>query len=339
MVWSMEQALFHVLHNWRESDFLLPSFEKWVGQALGLTTLAKGLETLHQLSSYSEQLLGFLSLIDYLPAEDLSQLQAQVSLWEADNQPSLLSSRAASLFNQGQRTAAIALFKEAHAQAPTNWDILLNYAQALIEHDQVDQGFKYIAQAEAGLASTGETHPKVYYLYAKVCRKLKNMDQALGYIQRAIDHTPANDYYYELVTIQLETRRFNEAIGTLNRVPQRDFRYYQVLAAAYAQGQDYPGAIKSLNEAHLKYDPTPDTLTQLASYYRHNYEQDQARRTLARIPDSHIHPLARIELAKIEKASGKLYLYQQIMETLLTEAKQQYRQTQPRSYQRRSDES
>ena len=328
MVWGIEQALFHVYHNWRESDFLLPSFEKWVADTLALPQLAKSLEVLRRGDSYSEQLFGFLSAVDYLTRDMLDTLQTQVTDWEADNQQGLLNSRAARLFNQGKRVEALALFKQAHEQDETNWPIMLNYAQALIESDQTEQGFKYITKAEIGLASTGQTDAKVWYLYAKVCRKLKNIDQALDYINRAIEADPINDHYYELATLQMLTRRFDDAIATLALAPQRDFRYYQILADTYARGNDYPGAIKTLNEAHLKYDPLPESLVRLAKYYRRNYEPSQAQRTLERITYIDQHPLARIELAKVKKALGKLYEYQKIMDAILTEAKQDYRNQQ-----------
>lgn len=370
-VFSLEQALWHTYNNWRESDFLLPQFEKWVKNVLELPDISKQLQKIQEQGEYSKQLFSFLSIIPYFDPLNLSTLQAHVASWEEDNQQTVLNNKAIELFNstnnKKDRIEAISLFQQAYSLDKTNLDVMLNYAQALIEDDQTEKAFRYVKKAEnicEENAGSSEAYPlgidplikaKIYYLDSQIYRKLKDMEQAIKAIKKAIlaerkSGNSSNEYYFELVEIQTEVRRYNDAIEALKQAPDKDFSYYKKLAYIHAASGDYPGAIKAINIAHDIGDETIESLTILAGYYRNNYDLESAKQTiekvidiekkadqekkldqekkseLQKVADRQKYPLAQIELAKIKKATGRLGEYQQIMDNVLKEAKLKYRE-------------
>ena len=325
-VFSIEQALWHTYHNWRESDFLLPDFEKWVREVLQLTHVANELNSLREEARYPKQLFMFLSVIDYFDLQDLSTLRAKVVHWQENHQPLVLNNQAAELFNLGDKENGLALFERAYSLDKTNVEVMLNYAQALLADDQIEKAFRYVRKAENLCEDQQISQSKIDYLDAKICRKLKNMDQALNHIKKAVAKEPINDYYYEWADIQVETRRYNDAIETLAQAPDRNVDYYRKLADVHDAAADYAGAIKAIHAIHDTGKATIETLTALAGYHRKNYDLDSAKQVIAEITDIDNHPLAQIELAKIKKATGRLHDYQKIMDQILIQAKKEWRQ-------------
>ena len=82
-VYSLEEALYHCLHHWRQSmeDFLATPFMQWV-ESLGLHHMAVKMRDLAVMENASMAFLSFLSLVDYLPRESLADLQKELALWE-----------------------------------------------------------------------------------------------------------------------------------------------------------------------------------------------------------------------------------------------------------------
>ena len=333
-VFSLEQAMWHIYNNWREDDFLSPDFEKWVSSTLELQDVAKDLANLRTYEIYANQLFSFLSIIPYFDQLDLSTLQSRISSWEGDNQQTMLNNRAIELFNSGDnfsdKSLSVDLFRQAYEIDKTNLEVMLNYSQALVENGNSEKAFVYVRKAENMCEDLGIKNSKVFYLYAKICRKLRNMDQALSYIKKAIMYGTGspniNDYHYELAEIQIETRRYNDAIEELKEAPHKNFSYYMKLATVYDASGDYAGAIKAINAAHTIATETPISLAILAGYHRKNYDLDNAKQIIEKITDIEQHPFAQIELAKIKKESGRLGEYQKIMDGILVEAKRSYRE-------------
>jgi len=83
-VYSLEEALYHCLHNWRgvTQDFLCEPFIKWVEGSLGLGKIGVTLREISHIESFSMRFISFLSVVDYLPKESLAALQKELGAWE-----------------------------------------------------------------------------------------------------------------------------------------------------------------------------------------------------------------------------------------------------------------
>lgn len=351
-VYSLEEALYYTKKNWKESDFTRVSFIDWVNLTLGLHEISQKLETITKLETYTKRLLAFLTIIPYFDQLQLVSIKTEAELWEAENSYTLLKEEAdyyaenipkkaisiyekvltqgedANIYNNiaisymklKMYTEAVNNFKRAYSLNKSSIEIILNYSLALIETGQIEKAYKYIKKAE----SFGE-NSDVYYLYGKICYLNKNINQGIDCLNKALSISQNNDYYYLLTKIYISARRYNEALETIKQVKDKDSIYYIKLAEVCALSKDFPGAITSIETAHNNGYKNAASLTALASYYRQNYDLNAASSTIKTALLLENNKLALLEDAKIKKSQGKLRDYQKIMENILKESKENYR--------------
>ena len=82
-VYSFEEALYHCLHNWRQTmeDFVCASFVQWV-EGMGLLHIAQKIREIAAMENFSMAFMAFLSLTDYLPKDELANLHRELVAWE-----------------------------------------------------------------------------------------------------------------------------------------------------------------------------------------------------------------------------------------------------------------
>jgi len=148
-VYSIEEALYHVYHYWRESaeEFASASMSAWV-EGLGLSGLAAKIRGLADISSFSKRMLAFLSIIEYFSDTELAQLNTHLLSWEHRVEWERLKDRADQLVSRGEPAKALPLYRRA-IKHEENANLLNNMAIAYMQLGSYNQSAKLLAKALA----------------------------------------------------------------------------------------------------------------------------------------------------------------------------------------------
>ena len=281
-VYSFEEAVYHVYHNWKQSmdDLLSEAMLAWVGE-LGLTMLSARLQGLAQKESIglSERILGFLSLIEYFDAGELDLLKEDLQKWERRYEWEKLKERAdyfitggevakarglytqaltydenAELYNNlaiaemqlGLYDEAVAHFLKAIELSPDNVKLLLHYAEAAI------LGGKF-ADAESALAKAekrAENPAIIHYLQGLIAFEKNDNIKALVQFGEAIKHDPTTAHYtHKLADVYIRMRQYEKALESLARIKQKKSGCYVKEAEIHAASGNTPAAIRAIKTA------------------------------------------------------------------------------------------
>ena len=359
-VYSLEEALYYTYTNWQQNDFVSPAFERWVEGVLRLPDIATKIKEAVSLEDYSQRLFAFLSVTPYIDPTKIDKMKPSVQEWEQNNtgahlkeegdmhlndspalatelykkalakeeDPQTYNNLAISYMYTNMYDKALEAFYKAYNLDKDNLDILFNYSLSLVETGDADLAFKYIRKAK----SINKENSYVYFLYGKAYYKTRNINKAIENYEKAIGMEDSiaekSEYSYALAKAYMTARRYSEAKETIEQIKEKDYTYYTSLAEISERSEDYPGAIKAMQKVLELGYKNPNTLAKLASYHRQNYDLDSAKSAI----DTALHlnasnKLAILEDAKIKKAAGKLRDYQKTMERILTEAKDNYRES------------
>ena len=356
-VYTFEEALYHTFTYWKESmeDFSSPEFISWVKNTLDLKYIASQIAELKKLDSAGGRLLGFLSLTQYYNEETLAALKAEMSIWEArlewerlkdmgdmfmekgeaqkahnyykralmsGEDIKLLNNMGVCLMRLEMFDIAVEFLSRAYEMDKNDFNILINYAEGLIYKGDFELAFTYLRKAERD----GEK-AVVSYLYGKLCQENNNLTEALSHYERAaaLEYDPF--YYYTLAGVYTKIRKFNKALEVLENIKNKDRAFYIHQAEIYASFEDYAAAVKCMEKAVVYGERNNSNLWAiLAKYHRLNYDMDRAARaafTALNIDANN--KLARLEMARIKKAQGKLKDYQKSLSQVLDTFKHEYR--------------
>ena len=356
-VYTFEEALYHTYSYWKESmdDFLSPEFIGWIKESLELNYIASQISELKVIENQGERLLKFLSLADYYDNNSLAKLKAEMSIWEAQlewerlkdmgdlfmekNEPQkahnyykkalmagedikLLNNIGVCLMQLEIYDSAVEFLAKAYAMDKNDFNILINYAEALIYKKDFEQAFKYLRKAERD----GEK-AVVSYLYGKLCQENNNFTEALSHYERAAELEYDPFYYYTLAGVYTKLRKFNKALEILGNIKEKDRVFYVRQAEVYAAFEDYAAAVKCMEKAVVHGERNnPNLWAILAKYHRLNYDMGRAERAAltALNMDKNNKP-ARLEMARIKKAQGKTKDYQKSLSQVLDTFKNEYR--------------
>ena len=83
-VYSLEEALYHCYHYWKESldDFISQDFVDWVKDDLQMSFIASRIKEIIHYDSLSERLIKFLCIIDYFNEREILEIRGRLSEWE-----------------------------------------------------------------------------------------------------------------------------------------------------------------------------------------------------------------------------------------------------------------
>ncbi|MCL1936203.1 MAG: hypothetical protein FWF57_07525 [Defluviitaleaceae bacterium] len=348
-VYSFEEAIFYTYHNWHFDDFLTKDFIDWL-LILKLDNLVQKLEKIKELTKYSEKLMYFLSIIYYFNKNQLEKIRCEVMKWEKINESKLLKKEGDTIIFKSPKEAikkyekaikiesnvtvynnlaisymknfeyekAVIAFKTAHGLDKENIDIILNYANALIETLDIKTAIKYISKARSI-----ENNSRIHYLNAKIAFKNNDIASAICHMEEAISVESKDNYFYYLSNLYILENDYKNALIILKKMNTKNENYYEKLSEIYALCGNFSSAISSVNKAY-SISKSSKHLAILASYHRQNRDLETATRIIkmaVNMPDNN---LAKIEEAKIKKAKGYIKDYQNIMDSILKEAKSKY---------------
>ncbi|MDR2898956.1 MAG: tetratricopeptide repeat protein [Clostridiales bacterium] len=356
-VYTFEQALYHVYNYWKESldDFLAPAFALWVKDALEQKYLSTCVSDLNTLENTGEKLLKFLSLTDYYDGAALAALKMEIDDWEKQLEWERLKEMGDYMMKRNEAPKAHQYYKKALAFGDNvrilnnmgiclmemeiydeaagylekayeldknDFDIIINYSEALILSRDFERAFKMLRKAE----KFGD-RPVINYLYGKLCQESNNMAEAMNYYKKAAlaEYDPI--YYYALSNVYTKTRQFNKALDTLDYIKEKDKVFYINQAEVYSAFEDYASAVKCMEQAVIFSErDNPNLWAMLSKYHRLNLDLKKAEGAASKALslDSE-NRLARLELARIKKAQGKTKDYQEGLSRIMESFKREYR--------------
>jgi len=358
-VYTFEEALYWVYNNWKASfeNFLSKEFIFWVNDALVQKGLAAQLAEILGIDSPQERLLSFLSLTDFFSSEELSLLKSDVVVWEEQlewermgsmgdefmrknepdkafyyyknalergNSPKLLNNTGICLMHLGRFKEAVSYLARAYELDSNDFNITVNYAEALILNGNFEEAFKYLKKAERG----GEK-AVIDYLYGKLALESGNIIEAINHYERAAMLEQDPFYYYALSKAYAKQRKFSKAFEILEKVDVKDKEFLVNQAAAYEALGDSTAAVRCMEKAIFsgEKDKSAALLALLSKYRRQNHELDKAElaASMALYADKD-NKFALLEMSRVKKVKGNYKEYQKNLEEILDILKREYRE-------------
>lgn len=345
--------MYHVYHHWRDcaDDFLSDAMLAWAGD-LGLPYIAARMKELRRTTSFADRMVGFLRLAEYFDDDEISALTQELARWEARREWEQLKDRADTFLAKNDPRKAIPLYRRAleydenapllnnlavaymrlggHAEGlrllararvlePADDTLALHYAEAAILCGQFDRANKALEKA------TDPAHTA--YLNGLMAFEHGEYPAALTHFDAALAHDPAPLYACKMADTYLRTRRFDDALAALERVAARDAEFFSKQAEVYTASGNVPAAIRAVRQA-LELGESVKLWTQLAAYYRMDYDLERAAHAIARaLTIDGESDTARMEDARIKKAAGRTREYQAALTEILRGFKERYRES------------
>lgn len=352
-VYSLEEALYHVYHNWKKTvdDYLCGDFISWVGTILELPQIASKLREISRIPEFSEKLILFLSLIPYFSTFEIKKIERDLKNWESQNEWDKLQDRANDLFKQKSYDKAYSLYLKAISYDDNP---VLNYnigiclmKQSLFENSLLFLEKSYISDNDnenyscayieslirsqklpraKNLLELQRPTAKTFYLWGEFHYEAGDAKNALISYEKAYSFGNEFFYLYRIVDIMAKQRKFDKALELLKMSRNKNPEYFLKLGEIYVENKNISAAIKSLETAIISYPDNVDILINLATYYRLDYNTDKATFIIQKalhLQDTNKHAI--LELAKIEKARGNSKRYQELLNEILTEFTKNYR--------------
>ena len=339
-VYSIEEALYHAYHYWRESidELVTDGLTAWV-ESLGLSQITAKMKALAALTPLSKRLLAFLNITEYFSESELASLKTDLERWEhrveweklkdrADHlvyrgepakamplyrralafeeNPTLLNNMAIACMQLGSHQEAVRLLAKAHAAQPESAAISLHYAEALILCGDYEN-----AKTALEKASAPNTDDHVQYLKGLMAYQQEDYPLALDCFQKAAALNPeAVIYTHKLAETYQQMRQYDKAIANLEQSPTAPHHIKMAeIYAAYGHSH-MPQAISHIRQAISQGSRNAPALwTKLAEYYRKDYDNNRASEAIANaLPSKNIATL--LENARIKKGLGRTREYQ-----------------------------
>ncbi|MCL2361714.1 MAG: hypothetical protein FWC73_07880 [Defluviitaleaceae bacterium] len=354
-VFSIEEALYHVYHYWRESaeEFSSERLISWVG-ALGLAEISVKITALAEIESFSKGMLAFLGLIEYFDKTELSRLKSELTAWEnrlewerlkdrgdgmvSRGQPAkalplytkalgyaqnaaILNNMAIANMQLGNHDAAVSLLAKACMLEPDNEIILWRYGEALILKGDYDTAAQILPISEA---------PEIVFLKGLMAYRQRDYVGALRWLTNAKDDP---DFRISQLTadIHVELGETENALAVIN---PKDPAYHEKTSKIYAS---HGHANMGLAISHMKKAIESDQnttgrkssalWTKLASCYRTDYDWQRAAEAItnAMPPGADPSPATLLEYARIKKGQGHMRDYRAVLGQVLGQLKEEYR--------------
>jgi len=360
-VYSIEEALYHVYHYWRESaeDLSSANMAAWV-EGLGLSYLAAKITAIADITSFSKRMLAFLSIIEYFDEFELADIKSGLESWEHRVEWERLKDRADQLVNRGEPEKALPLYhralkyeenapmlnnigiaymqlgyhrqgaeflSKAHAAQPENPAILLHYAEALIYSGDYENANKALRKAKKSGSA------EILFLHGLMAQTQKDYSSALNWYLRTKAISDAHHITHKIAETYVQVHQYDKAIASLNPC---DPAYHEKMAEIYAAwGHAHmPEAMRHLRQAieQDKGGPASGALwTKLARYYRMDYDWQRANDAISNAMSQGTEPskITLLENARIKKGLGRMREYRAGLGTVLRKLVGEYRDTTP----------
>jgi tetratricopeptide (TPR) repeat protein len=362
-VYSLEEALYHVFHYWKQSvdDILSDEMIAWVGDTLGLSYMAAHIKELTHEASFNQRMQSFLRLTEYFDDGELSSLSQEMVQWERQREWVKLKERADYLMERAEPEKALPLYRKA-LQYEENTALLNNIGVAWLRLGVYENAIKHFekaletepedklplmlryaeAAAYAGRTEVAEqalsaaanldaSDPDISYLRGVLAFEQGNYPAAVKHFEDALTASEWKIplYAYRLSDCYSRMRQYEKALSVLNRVSHKDTGFHSKQAELHAAAGNLPAAAKAVQVALISQPASTDLWVKLAKYYRMDYDLPKAEAAITKALSLDAeNERARLENARIKKALGRTREYQGILNQVLTGFRQRYREVQ-----------
>jgi len=361
-VYSIEEALFHAYHYWRESidEVLSDKLTIWVA-SLGSSQITTKMKAITTVTPASKRLLAFLNIAEYFGESELANLKTDLERWEHRVEWEKLKDRADNLVSRGEPARAISLYRRALAyeeqpallnnMAIANMQLsnhkeaaqLLAQAHAVLQEDTVPDEETRISLAlnyAEALVLSGEYEDakkiletvtvkiaETHYIQGLMAYQQSNYPLAITHFQNAATQNPGNiQYTYKLAETYQQMHQFDKALAILEQSPGAP--HHIKIAEIYASyGHSHmPEAIRHIRQSISQGGHSDTALwTKLAEYYRKDYDCERANEAIANaLPSKNAATL--LENARIKKGLGRMREYRAGLSDALKALKKRYRE-------------
>jgi len=355
-VFSIEEALYHVYHYWRESaeDFCSTTISTWVTD-IGHPDLSKKIATIKEEVSFSKRLLAFLNIIEYFDESDLANIKPDLLAWENRVEWERLKDRADGLVSRGQPAKALPLYQQALSYKE-NATLLNNIAITYIQIGNHTQGIKLLARAhilepdnknvrmhyaEALILANDyklasqilpvSDEPDTLFLYGLMAYQQGDYPTAYEWLKKANDD-PTFRISRKISEIFMKMNQPDKALTSLNT---SDPTYHERMSEIYAScgHAKMPEAIDHIKKAIIQDQNSVSQKgqalwTKLAKYYRLDFDWTRAAEAIENALSVSSAPSAStiLEHARIKKGQGRMRDYRASLGDMLRHVKDAYRQ-------------
>jgi tetratricopeptide (TPR) repeat protein len=353
-VFSLEEALFHCARNWKQTadDVVSPAFAEWVEDTLALSETARRLKAAAAKESFSERMLGFLTVCDYLEQGVTDALVLEMAQWERREEWEKIKERADEIIER-QPERALALYREALAyeddpslinnagvaalragnaalaeayfaagmKISNSPAITVNYIESLIcggKYDKAEEMTRF-ARSYGDMAELHYFKGEIEYRKGGYTLSVPHFEQA-----NAMDARP--EFAMRLSDAFLKLRRYDKALEALSRLPPQP-RVLVKAAGVFAERGNLPAAVKSIERA-IELEPDSAELhAALCAYLRQDYDLSRAEDAIKlAVNIAPGNPSVLLEHAALKKAQGKIKDYQALLRKTLSILKKAFRE-------------
>ena len=359
-VYSIEEALYHAYHYWRESvdEFLENDLSAWVA-GLGIPHITASMKEIAHLNPISRRLIAFLNIAEYFSEAELTTLKTDLERWEhrveweklkdrADHlvsrgeparalpmyrralsyeeNPALLNNMAIANMQLSNHKEAVSLLAKAMADPSHNPAIARHYAEALILNGDCEDAKKALQKLSnsrrAGASAPPAEAAEINYLHGLMAYQQEDYPTALSHFQKAAHDDPK--VYVKMAETYRQMYQYDKALSTLERSPGAPHHIEMAeIYAAYGHAH-MPNAIHHVRQALAEND-NPTLWAKLAEYYRKDYDHERANEAISRALPSK-NPAILLENARIKKALGRTREYRTGLSETLKIIKERYRE-------------
>jgi len=359
-VYSFEEAVYHVYHYWKQSvdDITSPGLANWVHDTLGMSYLSARIKEAAKIEGFSQRMLAFLRIIEYISEDELLTLKPELERWETRLEWETYKERADDLVARGDPDKAVALYRralqydenpallnnmgvaymqiEAYREAcrylsqALKWDdknpsIWLHYIEALILAQRFEEAENTLTKVISTLP-VKESDSDILYLRGELAFGRGKYQDSLVFFDWAITKSPHSQYVFRQADVYAKMRQFDRALHAMARITKRDIPYFMKEAELHASADNMPAAIKSIERALALQNNHTELWVRLARYHRLDYNLPKANTAISKALSLDANnERARLESARIKKGMGNTKEYQSTLNKILTGFKGWYR--------------
>ena len=352
-VFSLEEALFHAYHNWKQTadELYSTEFIDWVKSDLGLPDIAAKLKEYADFA-FGDRLSHFCRIIDYFDDAELSSLTKELEAWEkrveweklkdrgdyltAHNMPdkavniykraltdgrrvSLLNNTAVALMRLERYAESAALLREALDEEPNSNELKLNYAEACIYAGKTREAMKILEELPPSAS--------VFRVFGELYSRAGDKANALRSLKSAADLDGSAEYMYTLSDYYVKTSEYEDAIRVIDRVKKPDAETSIKRAEIYKAQRDFTSASNILEKAIAMWPNNADLWLELSECSRRNSNPELANRAVTKAltlqPEN---PRIKLEAVKVKRALNRPMEYREALRQLINYLKGEYRE-------------